>query len=452
MLGLVLAALTTADTVLHDLQTINVIQGQHRTYTLQERMQYYHVHAISIAFFDANGILWVRAVGAAPETMFQAGSISKPVSALGIMLAVDRGALKLDESVNDELTSWKVPQNAFTAEHRVTLRELLSHTAGTNVHGFEGYERGKPVPTLMQVLDGIPPAKSDPIRVVAEPGTKFMYSGGGYTIALQMLLDAVHQPFADYMQTNVFTPFGMSSSTFAQPLPTALWSRAATAYDSDGKPYPGDWHVYPEQTAAGLWTTPSDLARFAIGMNSALHGAPGAIFPQNVALEMLTPIRDHYGLGFVIDGDGPTATFGHDGANAGFQALFLMHTTGAQQGVAIMTNSDNGEQLADEVLNGVSDVYHWRDHKPTVKRLYPLSTRAEDRFIGKYAVDKSTALVVARRHGVLSIKSPGAEWDVLYPESPNTFFLLDFPYEIHFTANALTVEQVGLTATRVSPK
>jgi CubicO group peptidase (beta-lactamase class C family) len=384
--------------------------------------------------------------------MFQAGSISKPVSALGIMLAVDRGALKLDENVNDELTSWKVPKNAFTAKHPVTLRELLSHTAGTNVHGFEGYERGKPVPTLMQVLDGKPPANSDPIRVIGEPGTKFMYSGGGYTIALQALLDAVHQPFADYMQTNVLTPFGMSSSTFAQPLLKVLWSRAATAYDPDGRPYPGDWHVYPEQTAAGLWTTPSDLARFAIGMNSALHGAQGAILPQNAALNMLTPVKDHYGLGFVIDGDGPTATFGHDGANAGFQALFLMHTAGAQQGVAIMTNSDNGEQLADEVLNAVSDVYQWGDHKPTVKKLYPLPASAEDGFIGTYAVDKSTALIVARRKGVFSIKSPGADWDALYPESPNTFFLLDFPYEIYFTANTLTVEQVGLTAKRVSPK
>jgi len=351
---------------------------------LQSRMRYYHVPAVSIAFFDASGIRWTRAYGASTHTLFQAGSISKPVSAVGILRLVQTGRLNLDKNVDDELQNWKIPRNAFTAKQPVTLRELMSHTAGTNVHGFEGYEHGKPVPTLEQVLDGAPPANSRPIQVNIQPGTRFRYSGGGYAVAEQILLNTVRQPFAKYMRDNVFAPLGMSESTFEQPLPKDKWSSAAIATDANGKPYKGGWYVYPEQTAAGLWSTPTDLGKFAIGVQRALDGDPNAVLSQPIAREMLTPVKGHYGLGFVLGGTGSMASFSHNGETAGFQADFVMHRGG--EGVAIMTNSDNGSSLIAEILNGIAAAYGWIDYTPIAKKLFEMNPAAYARFAGTYDV------------------------------------------------------------------
>jgi CubicO group peptidase (beta-lactamase class C family) len=421
--------------------------------SLISRMRYYHVPSVSIAFFDPSGVIWARGYGAKTDTLFQAGSISKPVSAVGIMRLVQAGRLKLDENVNDALRSWKVPQNALTAKHAVTLRELLSHTAGTNVHGFDGYQRGKPVPTLEQVLDGRPPANSPAIRVDLPPGSQFQYSGGGYIIAQQLLLDTVHEPFAKYMHDAVLQPLGMTNSTFEQPLPRTLWNRAAEAVDPTGKPYPGKWHVYPEQTAAGLWSTPTDLAKFMIGMQHALNGDRGAILSAATAREMLTPVKDHYGLGFGTFGTTPGSIFGHNGANAGFEADMGMHRDG--QGVVIMTNSDNGTMLIDEVLNAIGFVYGWRDRQPKQKALYAMAPSTFQRFTGTYEIPDAPPIEVFVKGGVLYAKQALFPLGRLYPESPDTFFVLDEDLDLQFTTgkngvvNALLVKQMGVTAKKM---
>ncbi len=403
-------------------------------FTLQSRMKYYRVPAVSIAFFDASGIRWARAYGASTDTLFQAGSISKPVSAVGLMRLVQAGRLKLDEDVNHELTSWRIPENAFTAKQPVTLRELLSHTAGTTVHGFEGYERGKPVPTLLQVLDGARPANSKPVRVNVQPGARFRYSGGGYVVAEQLVLDTEHERFAAYMHDSVLAPLGMTDSTFEQPLPQELWNRAAVATDPGGKPYPGSWHVYPEQTAAGLWTTATDLAKFAIGVQRALDGAPDAILSQTTAREMLTPVKGKYGLGFALDGTGPAASFSHGGVNAGFQADFVMHRGG--QGLAIMTDSDSGGPLITELLNGIAAVYGWTDFVPRQKKLFSMNPAAYARFVGTYEVAPRFSIKVMRRADGLYASGDRRILHHLYPESATTFFALDQDVEITFTSGA----------------
>ena len=437
------------------LRTAIVFKGQPaQLMTLQSRMQYYHVRSLSIAFFDASGVKWARAYGASPSMLFQAGSISKPVSAVGIMRLVQEHRLALDRNVNDQLRSWKVPENAFTAKQPVTLRELLSHTAGMNVHGFEGYERGHKIPTLEQVLDGKPPANSPAIRVVMMPGKQYQYSGGGYVVAEQLTLDTVHEPFAKYMHDNVLAPLGMSDSTFEQPLPKALWNRASVAADGNGKAYPGDWNVYPEQTAAGLWTTPTDLAKFAIGMQRALNGAPGSVVSAATAREMLTPVKDGYGLGFSVEGSGRTARFGHDGANVGFQAAFVMHRNG--QGVAIMTDSDNGISLITELMNSVAAVYGWSEDKPKQKTLYAMPPSQYARFTGTYAFEGGT-LSVFERGGELYLTQPGVSPDRMYPESRDTFFFLDHDIDIRFTTDpsgavtGATVLPFGDTLKKVTP-
>jgi CubicO group peptidase (beta-lactamase class C family) len=414
------------------LMTPVIIAGQPpQKMTLQSRMQHYHIPSASIAFFDAKGIRWVRAYGATPSTLFQAGSISKPVSAAGIMRLVQDGRLNLDADINTVLTGWKLPQNALMPRQTVTLRELLSHTAGTTVHGYEGYERGKPVPTLQQVLDGEAPANSSAVRVDVQPGTEFRYSGGGYVIAQLLATQAVNEPFATYMQSSVLAPMGMTDSTFEQPLPEAWWNRVAPATDAAGKPYPGDWHVYPELTAAGLWSTPTDLAKFAIGVQRSLDGAPDAVLSKDTALEMLTPVKDGYGLGFQVTGSGPTLTFGHGGANAGFQSALFMHRAG--EGIAIMTDSDNGNQFIGEVLASVGAAYGWSEYKPKEKALYTVPESFE-RFAGAY--DLGEQLVsVERRGDELFLIDPAGEHR-LYPESPLKFFMLDFDLDVTFAADA----------------
>ena len=239
---------------------------------LADRMAALHVPGVSIAVIHDGAIEWARGFGVmklggspvTPETLFQAASISKPVAALAALRLVQSGKLDLDADVNRYLQSWKVPDNEFTAKNKVTLRELLTHTAGMTVHGFAGYASGAPGPTLLQVLNGEKPANSPAIRVDTTPGTKWAYSGGGYVIVQQMLADVTGRPFPKLMREMVLGPIGMTRSTYEQPLPAARLAEAATPYRQDGTPVPGGPHTYPEMAPAGLWTTPSDLARYAM--------------------------------------------------------------------------------------------------------------------------------------------------------------------------------------------
>ena len=208
------------------------------------------------------------------NTLFQAGSISKPVSALGAPRLVQEGKLTLDEDVNTKLITWKVPENELTKDKKVTLRGLLSHTAGLTVHGFPGYATDEPCPTVVQVLDGAKPANAlhSSGHISRQP---VAYSGGGYTIMQQLVIDVTGKPFPHFMHEAVLKPLGMNESTFEQPLPEDRAKLTATGHTMDRKPVKGRWHIYPEMAAAGLWTTPSDLVRFAIGVEEAVRGRSG---------------------------------------------------------------------------------------------------------------------------------------------------------------------------------
>jgi len=229
------------------------------------------------------GVTYVGGRAVTPETIFQAGSVSKPVAALAALRLVEQGRLSLDTDVNKYLESWKVPSNEFTQHAPVTLRGLLSHTAGVSVHGFNGYSAGDSVPTLHQVLDGIRPANSPPIRAIAVPGSAWSYSGGGYVVLQEMMMDVTGKSFPSLMQDLVLSPLAMNHSRFDQPLPTALRNNAASPHDADGKPVAGGAHTYPEMAAAGLWTTPTDLARYIIGVQHARRGVAGSVLSKAMA-------------------------------------------------------------------------------------------------------------------------------------------------------------------------
>src|SRR5947199_1476359 len=241
---------------------------------VRTQMRRRHIPGLSLAVIQDGKIIRAKGYGVAEQggerwvtasTLFQAGSISKSVAALGALRLVEQGKLALDEDVNAKLNTWKVPENSFTREKKVTLRGILSHTAGLTVHGFPGYAVNGPVPSLVQVLDGAKPTNTAPIRVDILPGSKWRYSGGGYTVMQQMIIELTGKPFPRFMEDAVLGPLGMNESTYEQPLPADKAKLTATGHSRDRSPIKGRWHIYPEMAAAGLWTTASDLARFAIG-------------------------------------------------------------------------------------------------------------------------------------------------------------------------------------------
>jgi CubicO group peptidase (beta-lactamase class C family) len=332
---------------------------------IQDRMQFYKVPGVSVAVVNEFKVEWAKGYGVLDietreavrvSSLFQAASISKPVAAMAALKMVQDGKIDLNADVNASLKSWKLPDNEFTAQAKVTLKNLLSHTGGLTVHGFPGYAVPGPVPTLIMVLNGERPANTAPIRVDMAPGQKFRYSGGGYAIVQQMILDVGGKPFPEFMKDTVLSPLGMWDSTYEQPLPPDRLKSAAAGHHADGGLVPGKRHTYPEMAAAGLWTTPTDLAAFAIEVQKSALGKSNKVLTQATIDLMLTPVKENYGLGLGIDPSG--AYFQHAGGNEGFTCLMYSSRQGGY-GLVVMTNSDNGGKLFQEILKSVAREYGW---------------------------------------------------------------------------------------------
>jgi len=352
----------------HGIEPIESVKGEPPvSLDIEKLMKLYNVPGLSVAVIDDYRIVWTKPYGVTepggkvpvtPKTLFQAGSISKPVAAAGMLALVQEGRLSLDEDVNRKLKTWKVPENEFTREQKVTLRRLASHSAGLTVHGFPGYDVDEKIPTLVQIFNGEKPANTAAIRVDFVPGTQQRYSGGGVTIEQQLMMDVSGKQFPLLMKETVLDKIGMSDSSYEQPPPPARARMTAGGAYADGKPVHGKWHVYPEMAAAGLWTTPTDLAKFAIEIALSRQGQSNSVLSQKTTQEMLTPQAKGFGIGFGLNDDHP-GEFGHNGADEGFQALLVMNAdTG--QGVAMMANSDYGILVANEYLRSVAKEYSWK--------------------------------------------------------------------------------------------
>lgn len=330
-----------------------------------ERMEAYQVPGISIAVVVNGRLEWARGFGIAntdtgravyKNTLFQAGSISKPVAALAVLTLLEQNKVDLDENVNQYLKDWKIPENEFTVDEKVTLRRLLTHTAGVTVHGFPGYRQQDDFPDIRDVLDG--KGNTDKIEVDRVPGPTWRYSGGGYTIMEKVVEDVSGLPFEQYMAKNVFESLGMTNSTYQQPLPAELHAQASAAYDQHGKMIDGLWNNYPEQAAAGLWTTPSDLAKYVIEIQK-IHSetSTGFLSKETVDL-MLTPHWNNWGLGPGLNMVNGALMFLHGGKNAGFSNQFIAFVE-PKNAVIIMTNGDNGFSLIKEILDSIFRHYRW---------------------------------------------------------------------------------------------
>jgi CubicO group peptidase (beta-lactamase class C family) len=291
-------------------------------------------------------------------TLFQAGSVSKCVTALGALHLVEKGQLSFDVDINTQLRTWKMPENEFTKDKKVTLRGILGHNAGVNVHGFPGYAANAPIPTLLEVLDGLTPANTPPICVDIVPGSKSRYSGGGYTVMQQMIVDVTGKLFPEFMRDVVLKPLGMISSTYEQPLPQEMLASAATGYLVGGKAVGGRWHIYPEMAAAGLWTTASDLARFVIGVQQSLLGGANQVVSQAMTRLMLTTQTNKHGLGVYLEGTEKALRFYHGGRNKGFDAL-LMAYANTGKGLVILINTNDDSGIFNDIVKIVAKEFQW---------------------------------------------------------------------------------------------
>ena len=410
---------------------------------LDERMRHYKVPGVSVAVIDSFRIVWARgygvreAGGTSPvntETVFQAASISKPVAALAALRLVQEGKLHLDENVNLQLTSWKIPENEFTAVQPVTLRRLLSHGAGLTVHGFGGYAANTPVPTVVQVLNGEEPANSAAIRVDTVPGARWRYSGGGYTVMQQLIEDVTRRSFPDVMRTSVLAPLGMTRSTYVQPLPPSLIDNAAAGHRVDGAVVQGEWHTYPEMAAAGLWTTPTDLARYAIEVQLAVAGRSSKVLSKATTAHMLTRQLGTYGLGPSLAGEGRNASFSHGGANRGFRAFFIAFPERGQ-GAVVMTNSDAGGALASEIVRAVAEEYDWPSQRPVEKTMADIGLAQRTPLAGRYVLDAASNMIltITVDSGRVTLDIPGQIRTEIHPESDTRYFSLEQELDVAFS-------------------
>lgn len=414
--------------------------------TLADRMRYYKVPGVGIAVIEDYRVEWARgygvreARGQAPvdeATLFQAASISKPVAALAALRLVEAGRLDLDADVNSVLTSWKVPPNGLW-QPRVTLRHLLCHGGGLTVHGFPGYNRDGNIPTLGQVLRGEQPSNTPAILVNALPGTQFRYSGGGFCVLQQLLEDVVGKPFPQLMRELVLEPLGMAHSTYEQPLPAGWAGNAAVAHRWGGGPVAGQWHVFPEMAAAGLWTTPSDIARFAVELLLAAQGRSNKVLSMDMVNQMLTvQVQEPMGLGMFVRGSDDATVFMHGGSNEGFRCdLVVFRNLG--RGAIVMTNSDSGDDLILEVIRAIAEVYGWPrpEFLPREHVLAEVAPQIFDTFTGRYELKPGFLCAVTTNDQRLFFQPDHQPAFELHPEFETKYFANEVELEIEFVRDA----------------
>lgn len=337
--------------------------------TIPELMARFKVPGVSVAVIKDFKVHWAKGYGLADvtanrpvevTTAFQAASISKPVMAMAAVRLAQEGRFSLDQNINSLLKSWRVPESELTRSQPVTPRSLLSHTSGSDDgFGFPGYDPDAPRPTVPQILNGESPSNVGAVRFVRPPFTGQKYSGGGTEIMQLALTDLTGQPFAELMRQKVLDPLGMTASSYEQPPTGEIAERTARAHGGDGKAMGAKWHVYPEQAAAGLWTTPSDLAKVAIETQRAIQGPAGKVLSQASAREMIAPTgMGPFAVGFMVEKRGEGWYFMHSGGNWGFRCDLVAHVRKGY-GVVVMTNGDNGGAILREIEDRVAAAYGW---------------------------------------------------------------------------------------------
>ena len=417
----------------------------YRTYNIADRMKFYKVPSVSISVINDGKIEWTRTYGFADvangrkpdvHTLYQVASISKSVNGYGIMRLVQQGKLSLIQDIRSYLKTWPFPENEFSQAKPITLKNLLSHTAGLSVHGFIGYSSSDTIPTINQILNGERPANNKPVRPIYVPGEHFEYSGGGSMVVMKIIEDNISGNYDSIMQALVLGPLGMTNSTFSQPL-SSRYRNYAYGYDKDMKVLKGNYYIYPEQAAGGLWSTSADIAKFVVAIQKDLKGDPKAIVNKPLADEMLTPVLDNYALGFGIVEKGGGKYFWHEGESYGYNSIYYgSFTTG--KGAVILTNAfpSNGHPFIQELLNSVAIVYDWKGfYNPIRKKIAYVPDSVLDNYVGVYYCENPQLTISITRKGhelELTARRP----EKMYATKIDTFFLASSPNDTCFFSSS----------------
>ncbi len=398
-------------------------------WNLSERMDFYGIKGLSIAIVNDYKIEWSKGYGWAdtaekrpvtPLTLFQAASISKSLNGVGVLKLVQEGKLDLDTDINEYLKSWQFTYDKKSNNKKITLNQLLSHTAGLTVHGFPGYGQDKPIPSISDILDGKNSANTEAIRSQFEPGLKMQYSGGGTMISQQILMDITKQPYDKLMWQEVLKPMGMLNSSYTQPPASTIKNQLATAYRSDKKPIYGKYHIYPEQAAAGLWTNPTDLCQYIIETQLSYQGKSNKVLSQDMTEKRLTPYYGGFSaLGVFIDNRNGSVYFNHSGGNEGFRCKYY-GSLEEGKGLAIMLNSDSGAIL-DEIINSIAFVYKWKDfYTPEMKKTVDLPTSILKTYTGIYML-KGDPIAITIAGNQLLLNYQNKLYDVYFSSEVDFF-------------------------------
>lgn len=451
-------------------------------WTLQERMDHYKVPGVGLAIIR-NGRVWlakgygVKEAGTQDkvdaDTVFSVGSVSKVVAAALTLKLTETEKLDLDRDVNEYLTSWQVPQSNFPSQAAVTLRMLMSHTAGFNLHGFGDFLPDEPLPTAVQTLNGESPAKHEPLAFLFPPGERFKYSGGGVTVEQLVISDVMQLPFEEVAAAHLFAPLGLTRSTFANPLPAAHGD-IAKAHNREGQlaATPRGWEAMPEMAASGLWTSANELGQLVVMLIQS-YQQEGQFLPRDLVVDMMTEVSPSWhGLGPRLDGVGRTRIFHHAGANNSYRAWMEGHLeTG--DGLVILTNGSNGTALMMELRHAVADALGWETHTPIrIKRL-TLPAQAIAGFTGRFQPDESypvslrrymvggwfdAAMLISSSNGQLAMNVEGRNTTYpLIPLTPNRFLVanyhrgevrleIEFHRDIHARTQAFTLHLNNLSS------
>ncbi|WP_412546626.1 serine hydrolase domain-containing protein [Maricaulis sp. MIT060901] len=369
-------------------------------YSLAERMQHYNVPGVAVAVLADGEVVYAQGFGVLQtggsepvdeHTVFSAGSVSKIATSALTLRLHDAGLLDINAPVSGQLRSWELPQSAFDNQ-AVTLRTILSHTAGFNIHGFPDFQPGEELPSVYQTLNGEPPARHGALELTFEPGSTYRYSGGGFTLAQLIITDQTGTAFESAAETHLFEPLGMSRSSFANPLPSSH-GNIARAHDRDGQPaaLPRGYETMPEMAASGLWVSASDMGLLVEALIDAYRG-DGEYLEHATAVDMMSRVaRTQHGLGPRIEHAGDQYFFHHAGANNSYQSWVEGHlATG--DGLVVLTNGARGNGLHMEIRNAVADTMGWQINSAIRYPQIDVPVEMLEAMTGRYVVDDRVPL------------------------------------------------------------
>jgi len=412
----------------NNLSPLVLIEGQ-TLWNIEERIRKYKTPGLSITVIKDFEVDWTKSYGfcnnnnkneVTNETLFQAGSISKFINALAIMKLNEQNNIKLDTDINSLLTSWKFPYKNNTSN--ITLRQLLSHTAGLSMSGFSGYKKADNLPTIIEILEGKSPANSEKVVSVIPTNKEFKYSGGGTTISQLILKDNINVTYENFIDKYIFNPIQVKNS-FYSIQKDKYKENMASGHTRKGKPLKNAYNFYPESAAAGLWTTTNDLANILIDFQLSLEDKNGNLLSNQSALEMIKPTVDNSnsGLGIFVEKQNEKIYLQHSAATKGFRGKFFISAEDGN-GVVILTNGTSVE-IIEEIIRSVAKTYNWSGFE-IFKRISGISLNESDlkKYTGTYTTKKRKVIVSAKK-GFLFIAEKGKWSSKLTPLNESSFLV-----------------------------